>query len=256
MSILFLKSLLSIGMVLLVLIAMYSMLEIIGKSEKKYNMEKLKKIHKANGILYFIIFIFITYFCLSFIIKSKAELSARATFHSLFAFTIIVLMALKLSFIRIYRQFYGKVQTIGILIALITIGLMGTSGGYYLLVSEFGTDKTFDKIMEYKVSRPVRMADSREETGIIVGTNLENIKKGKAIYEEKCYFCHDAYSNEAGVGPGHKDILKNPFLPVSKKPATPENVANQIRNPYKDMPSFSYLSGEDVENIIAFLNTL
>jgi hypothetical protein len=58
------------------------------------------------------------------------------------------------------------------------------------------------------------------------------------------------------VGPGHKDILKNPLLPVSKKPATPENAADQIRNPYKDMPSFSYLLDEDVENIVAFLNTL
>ena len=69
-------------------------------------------------------------------------------------------------------------------------------------------------------------------------------------------FCHDAYSNKREVGPGHKGILKNPLLPVSKKPATPENVANQIRNPYKDMPSFSYLLDEDVENIVAFLNTL
>ncbi|MEW6109544.1 MAG: cytochrome c [Nitrospirota bacterium] len=39
-------------------------------------------------------------------------------------------------------------------------------------------------------------------------------------------------------------------------PATAENIANQIRNPYKDMPSFSYLSDEDIQNLIAFLNTL
>ncbi|MDP3260579.1 MAG: cytochrome c [Thermodesulfovibrionales bacterium] len=94
------------------------------------------------------------------------------------------------------------------------------------------------------------------KAGIVLKTDPESIRKGKELYESKCYFCHDAYSTKREVGPGHKDILKNLLLPVSKKPATPENVANQIRNPYKDMPSFSYLLDEDVENIVAFLNTL
>jgi len=100
MSILYFKSLFSIGMIILSIIAMFTMLEIIGKGDKKYNIDKLKKIHKTNGALYFIIFFFITYFCLSFIINSKSELSARSTFHSIFALTIIVLMALKISFIH------------------------------------------------------------------------------------------------------------------------------------------------------------
>ncbi|MBI4687951.1 MAG: cytochrome c [Nitrospirae bacterium] len=256
MSILYFKSLLSICMIILSIIAMFTMLEIIGKGERKYNIEKLKKIHKANGALYFIIFLFITYFCLSFIINSKSELSARSTFHSIFALTIIVLMALKVSFIRIYRQFYGKVQTLGILIALITFGLMGTSGGYYLLVTEFGIDKTFDKMMEYKTGNPVKTADRKEGARIVVRTDPESILKGKGLYESKCFRCHKATSTEWHVGPGHKGIMKNQFLPVSKKPATPENIANQLRNPLKDMPSYAHLPDEDILNIIAYLNTL
>jgi len=91
---------------------------------------------------------------------------------------------------------------------------------------------------------------------MVIKTDQESINKGKELYESKCYFCHDAYSTKWGVGPGHKGILKNPLLPASGKPATPENIVNQLRNPYKDMPSFSYLSDEDIQNIIAFLNTL
>ncbi len=45
-------------------------------------------------------------------------------------------------------------------------------------------------------------------------------------------------------------------LPVSKKTPTPGNIANQIKNPIKEMPSSSYFSEEDIENIIAYLNTL
>ncbi|MEW6571313.1 MAG: cytochrome c, partial [Nitrospirota bacterium] len=185
----------------------------------------------------------IAYFCLDFILKTKAEPSPRATFHGVFALSVIVLLFLKVSFIRIYKQFYGYVKTIGILIALLTFGMIGTSAGYYLLITKFGTEVLLKK-------------EIPEEVKIIVKTDPESIKKGKELYESKCSFCHDPKSTETTVGPGHKGIMKNPLLPVSKKPATPENIADQIRNPYKDMPSFSYLPDEDVVNIIAYLNTL
>ncbi|OGW33393.1 MAG: hypothetical protein A2X59_00115 [Nitrospirae bacterium GWC2_42_7] len=87
-------------------------------------------------------------------------------------------------------------------------------------------------------------------------TDPESIAKGRELYESKCYFCHEAYSNKPGVGPGHKGILKNPLFPVSKKPATPENAAIQIRRPFRDMPAFTYLSDDQINNIIAFLYTL
>lgn len=77
MSLLLIKSILSIVMLVLTTIAMLTMFEILGREEKKFDIKKLKKIHKATGIVYFIIFAFITYFCLKFIVLSKAELSTR-----------------------------------------------------------------------------------------------------------------------------------------------------------------------------------
>ncbi len=219
------------------------MFEIFGRAEKKYNIEKLKKIHRLNGKFYFLLYIIITYFCLDFILKTKTEPSPRATFHGVFALSIIVLLLLKVSFIRIYKQFYSYVKTVGILIALLTFGMIGTSAGYYLLITKFGTEVLLKK-------------EIPKEAKIIIKTDIESIRKGKELYESKCSFCHDPNSTVKIVGPGHKGIMKNPFLPVSKKPATPENIAHQIKNPYKDMPFFSYLSDEDILNLIAYLNTL
>jgi cytochrome c2 len=220
------------------------MFEVFGRSEKIFNIERLKKLHRLSGKLYFLIYLLIAYFCLDFILKTKAEPSSRASFHGIFALAVIVLLFLKVLFIRFYKQFYGQVKIIGLLIALITFGMIGTSAGYYLLITKFGKDV------------PVKKIEKVENSKIVLKTDSESILKGKKLYETKCYFCHDAFSTKWGVGPGHKGILKNPLLPVSKKPATPENIANQIRKPYRDMPSFSYLSDEDVQNIIAFLNTL
>jgi len=256
MSILFLKSILSIVMLLLAGVAMFTMFEIFGRGEKRYNIEKLKKIHKVNGIIYLLLFTFIAYFCLSFIVLSQSELSARGALHSIFALTILVLFGVKISIIRIYRQFYNQVKVFGLLIALITFAMAGISGGYYFLVTKFGTEKTFDNAMEYKKKAAQKTGEKDRGTKSMVRTDPESIRRGKELYESKCYFCHEAYSTKTTVGPGHKGIMKNPLLPVSRKPATPENVASQIRNPYKDMPSFSYLSEEDVLNLISFLNTL
>ena len=43
MSVFFLKSLLGIGILISAVIAVFTMLEIFGRSEKKYDIEKLKK---------------------------------------------------------------------------------------------------------------------------------------------------------------------------------------------------------------------
>lgn len=105
-------------------------------------------------------------------------------------------------------------------------------------------------------SADVPVKKEEKTAGIAVKTDSESIEKGKKIFESKCFLCHDTHSTKTIIGPGLKGILKNPKLPVSKKPAIPENIANQLRNPYKDMLSFSYLPEEDVLNIIAYLNTL
>jgi len=250
MDVFLFKSILSMIVILLVFVGLFTMFEIFGRSEKRFNIEKLKKLHRANGIFYLLLFIFISYFCLDFMVKTKLEPPPRALFHSVFALTVLTLLCLKISIIRFYRQFYGKVQAIGLLIALISFGMVGTSGGYFLLITKLGTDIPAPKVGEQK-------KDALEEgIEVVVKTDQKSIANGKGLYESKCIFCHDPYSARKKFGPGHQGILKNPYLPVSKRPATPKNILNQLRNPFRNMPSFSELPENDVLDIIAFLNTL
>jgi mono/diheme cytochrome c family protein len=259
MSIFFIKSLLSLAVTALAVTAVFTMFEIFGRKEKKYKIEKMKTMHRISGIIYFILFAVISYFCLDFMLLTKAELSTRSTFHGLCALAIVVLFGLKILYLRVYRQFYEQVKIIGLLMALITFGMVGTSAGYYLLVSEFGTDKSFDKVMQYKMQ--LAMAKDRREAAdaqdtIPVKTDPEHIGRGKNLFDSKCGFCHYANSTETTVGPGLKGILKNPKLPVSKRPATPGNIIKQLKEPVNRMPSFEYLTDEEIADIIAYLNAL
>lgn len=257
MSIFFLKSVLSLLVVMLSLVSMFTMFEILGRNEAVFHIEKMRKIHKITGRLYFVIFILIALFCLNFIVQAKAELSTRTAMHSLFALSILLLFGLKLLYVRAYRKFYDQVKLLGLLMVFITFGLVGSSGGYYLLVSEFGTDATYDSIISYRKSVKLTMADGtvvQDETA--VQTDPESIGKGKNLFDAKCKFCHSAFSSETIVGPGLKGILKSDELPVSKRPATAGNIILQFRKPFNRMPAFDYLTEEEIADLLAFLNTL
>ena len=89
-----------------------------------------------------------------------------------------------------------------------------------------------------------------------VRTDSESISKGEKLFNPKCSMCHDPNSTEMLVGPGLMGILKKQELPVSKRPAIPVNIIKQLKTPYNVMPSFPDLSEEDIQNIIAYLNTL
>ncbi len=253
MSLFFLKSILSLLVLLSTLVALFTMFEVFGRAEKRYDVAKIKRVHRLNGRIFLLLYFFITYFCLSFIITSKSEPSPRGIFHGVLSLAVIILLAIKISFIRAYRQFSGKIPPLGITVAVLAMGMMATSGGYYLLVTKFGTDMVVDKILEYK-KRGISQASEGEN--IPVKADLESIGRGRNLFAAKCSPCHDPSSRKSIVGPGLKSVLKNPSLPVSKRPATPENIRRQLRQPFSQMPSFAHLTEEEVTDIIAFLNTL
>lgn len=89
-----------------------------------------------------------------------------------------------------------------------------------------------------------------------VKTDAGSIARGKNLFQSQCVLCHATNSTETVVGPGMKGILKKAVLPVSKRPATPENIAGQMKQPYRDMPSFPHLSDDEIDDIISYLNTL
>ena len=251
MPIFLLKTIFAVIMLFLTGVAMFTMFEILARPEKKYNIQRLKDLHRVNGFVYILFYLVTAFFCLQFIGDTKTELSSRAAFHGVLALAIITALGFKIAFIEIYKQFYKKVAAIGLSIAFMTFLLFGMSGGYYLLVTDLGTDLRFGKVMEEK---PAAGPQNMEQ--IQVSTDPDKIRAGKALFAKQCASCHSADSTRTILGPGLKGVLKREKLPVSGRPATPENIARQLRAPFDKMPSFKHLSGEQVKDAIAYLNTL
>jgi mono/diheme cytochrome c family protein len=251
MPIFLIKSILALGLLLLTLVGLFTMFEIYGRPEKRFNVSTLIRIHRINGFLYLILFFIISYFCLRFLADTKADFSPRSALHTLLALAIFVLLCFKIVVVSVYRGFYGKLQQVGPWLALATFLLIGTSAGYYLLVTDLGREKRVAKILEEGKPKEVAVAPAK----VGVSTDPRAIARGKELFQEKCTECHYPDSTRTLVGPGLKGVLKNALLPRSGKPATPEAILNQLRNPYMLMPSFSYLSDDDALGIVAFLNT-
>jgi cytochrome c553 len=189
--------------------------------------------------------------------ESRAEPSPRAALHVLVSLAILALFLLKVLFIRLYRSYYGQVGTIGIVITVLSFMLVGLSGGYFLLVSGFGSDKTVDKSVHYSLHGAFLTVKKNGEPGsAAVRTDRRSIERGRTLFLSKCATCHDPDSTTTTVGPGLKGLLKNPTLPISKHPATVESVRFQLRQPMGRMPSYDYLSDDEMSDLLAYLNTL
>jgi cytochrome c553 len=240
------KSLLTVVPFLLTFVALFTMLEMLGRTEKRWNVEKLKKIHRINGYVFTIFFLVLSYICLDYMWRTGVELNARTALHSVFALAVLSLLFLKMILLRSYRGWYAKVPALGLAIVILFFQVVGTSAAYYFVVTHFGQGRT-------EAAGPVR----QEALKITFKDDKGTIDKGKQLFEGKCGDCHETTHGKAGFSPGLKGILKNPVLPSSGRPATPEAIVDQMKRPFGTMPSFAgKLSDEEMAAIASYLNTL
>ena len=57
--------------------------------------------------------------------------------YALLALSVILILALKVSFIRVYKQLFGKVIVLGPTICLLALAMTASAGVYYFLVTFF-----------------------------------------------------------------------------------------------------------------------
>jgi len=238
MSLLLIKSLLAVLFLIASLIAVASMLHMMGKSDKKTSPNVLRRIHKTAGFLSFILLIVISYFCIKYWVKLGDQASLRAVFHAVLAFGLIIIFILKISIVQFYKQFLRYVPVLGMIVFCFAFVVFCTSAGYFFLTK--------------LCAHPTATEETATTTTMIPG----NIGKGRALFEEKCSSCHFAERDESKLGPGLKGLLKKETLPFTGRPATLENVRAQLTRPTVSMPSFASLSTQELADLLEYLKSL
>jgi len=230
------KSILAIILVGFGLIAAVSMLTLMGRMERKISPVFLRRLHKIAGGIFALMFLAISYFCLRYVKMLDDGMSVRAVFHAVLALALFVVLALKLSIAQFYRQFLRYVPGMGMTVFSLALVVFFTSAGYFFLVTE-------------KTAQADKSASE--------ATVSADAQRGAMLFDRKCSFCHYADRTTAKLGPGLEGVLKGEALPVSGRPATPENIERQLLTPYRNMPSFNgSLSGQDIRDLVAYLKTI
>ncbi len=238
MSFFLIKSILAVVFLLSAVSAVISMLTIMGKAEKKTSPKTLRKIHKISGILFFILLFVISYFCVRYWIKAGDQASLRAVFHGVLSLGLIIIFLLKVAIVKFYKQFLRFAPVLGMLVFCFAFVVFSTSAGFFLL-------QTF-------CASPAPSEEIHAAPSKIIG----GPEKGASLFSSKCFSCHYPDREDKKIGPGLKGLLKKEKLPHSGRPATVENIKQQLIRPMAAMPSFANLEEQEIADLIAYLKTL
>lgn len=210
-----------------------TMMELLGRTEKTISPKLLKGVHRISGLCFIAVFIVLSYYCIRIMAASGQELSPRGSLHGILSIAALLLLVLKLSFVRVYRKYYSGVAVLGIAVVILTLGTTAVSAGYYFAVRAF------------------RMPPAADTSG-----SARSAASGALIFRERCADCHYHDKIETKMGPGFKGLFKREKLPLSGKPVTDSNVAAQLKTPVGSMPAFPGLTDDQVEALLAYLKSL
>lgn len=97
--------------------------------------------------------------------------------------------------------------------------------------------------------------NDRAKTNSELGLNAQQAA-GRAVFDQYCSACHNAYSTSAKKGPGLKGLFRKQFMP-SGLPANDRFVRQTIGGGRGMMPEFGdSLTQEQIDELIAYLHTL
>ena len=128
------KSLLALGLVILGSIKFLPMYEVLAGQRTRFSPDLLKKIHRFSGVLFIVLFLYLSYLCKVGLTNNPYDFSPRAIVHTVIAVTIAILIAIKLLSIKFYRGFYSDAVAFGKAGFILMLVLFAISGGYYFLL--------------------------------------------------------------------------------------------------------------------------
>lgn len=245
----FIKSILALVFLLVGLIGVICMLTLMGRTERKISATLLRRLHKGAGLVFTILFIVISYFCIKYVATVGDQLSLRAVFHGVLAIGLFIVLVIKILIVLFYKQFMRYVPGLGLTVFALAFVVVCTSAGYFFL-------KNADFKARAEQIREAPQAEPEKEISKRVVSIKGDPEKGSALFESKCSFCHYSDREDSKMGPGLKGILKRETLPISGRPANVESIKQQLMTPVSSMPPFTSLTEQELADLLAYLEIL
>jgi mono/diheme cytochrome c family protein len=238
MSFFLLKIILALFFLATAVTAVTSMLTMMGKAEKKASPKTLRKIHIVSGRIFLLLLLPLLFLGMRYWAQMGEQASIRAVFHAVLAWGLITLFLIKVVVVKFFKQFLRFAPVLGLLVLGFVLVVFGISAGYY------------------SVKALIAVPAPPEEIQPASSNTVGDAEKGASFYSANCLSCHYTDTEDKKVGPGLKDLFNREKLPFSGRPATVENIKQQLLRPELVMPSFTKMTEQEMADLIAHLKTL
>lgn len=222
------KSWLSLPLAVMAIVNLFTILELLGRAEKRFDPKRLRLVHRTVGLVALVWILLISFFCLAILRASGGDMTPRGALHAVTAILVVVVLTVKIVLVRYYRKLFSFIPPMGFVVFALLMTTLALSAGTYLL------------------TRPAP----------VTAQTAAPTEAGRKVFEARCADCHYADKGETKIGPGLKGLSSSGELPVSKRPATAENMRLQMEKPYRNMPSFTDLPAADKDALVRYLLTL
>jgi cytochrome c2 len=227
--------------------ATLTMLVLMGRAEKKTSPTTLRKLHKFFGFIFFLLLLVLAFMGLRYWASVGDSISTRAVLHAVLGLALFIVFFTKLAIIQFFKQFLKMAPTLGLIVFGLSFIVFVISGKYYVLRGYFSPQAD-----EISVSgRAAEIAETSPADQILGRTG-----EGKKIYDRLCLACHSTDSEEKKIGPSLMGVLKKESLPHTAKPATKENIKQQLLRPALTMPAFKNFSDQELSDLLAYLEII
>jgi hypothetical protein len=132
------KTYVSLGLVVLALFEFWAAMSVFGKKDKPGpHARTILRLHRIGGYVFLVYFIWISWICLDLmgrLAEAGRGIDARGTVHGTLALMLLMILLLKLSFVRVYQKFRSHAPLMGIILSAGTLTLWGIAGLVFLFL--------------------------------------------------------------------------------------------------------------------------
>jgi len=128
-----LKTVIATALVAVGLVSFFSMMALQGRTERKGDPARLRRVHKGAGLIFLLLLVPLVYLGERFVKEMGDGLSTRAVFHFVLAVSLVGLLLLKVLIARWYRNFLKFAPGIGMALFVMTLVIYIITAGFFLL---------------------------------------------------------------------------------------------------------------------------
>lgn len=227
--------------------ATLTMLVLMGRAEKKTSPTTLRKLHKFFGFIFFLLLLVLAFMGLRYWASVGDSIPIRAVLHAVLALALFIVFFTKVAIVQFFKQFLKMAPTLGLIVFSLSFIVFVISGKYYVLRGYYSPQAN-----DFTVTGEAEEITETSPVNQILGRTGE----GKEIYDRLCLTCHSADSAEKKIGPSLMGVLKKEALPHTAKPATKENIKQQLLRPALTMPAFKNFTDQELSDLLAYLETI